>query len=284
MKKLLYILFINNLAFSQNAILDTNTILIGEQTKFTITNPVVDTEIWPTYESSLVKGIEIIKASTIDTNSGIINQEFIITSWDSGNYYIPSINFSENNKTEGLLFNVQTVILKNDSQLKDIKQPINEPISWIDIWPWLLALSIISFIIYLLKRYFSSKKENKESFIAELTIPAHITALKELNKLDNEKIWQKGNIKEYHSKLSEIIRRYTENRFKFIALELTTDEILHELKPIISTRKSNKLKTILERADLAKFAKSKPVDAENTESMDLAKQFIKSTEEIKDDA
>jgi hypothetical protein len=276
-------LFISNLAFPQTATLDTNAILIGQQINFTITNKINTTEVWPAYDEFLVEGVEIIKASEIDTADGLIRQQFIITAWDSGSYYIPPISFSINNKTEGLLINVQTVILEEGSELKDIKQPINAPIGWSDIWPWLLAFLIISLIIYILKKYVFIKKEKVITVKPKVIIPADITALKKLTKLDNEKIWQEGNIKEYHSQLSEIIRRYTENRFEFIALELTSDEILEKLKSILSAEKLSNLRTLLQRADLAKFAKSKPVDTENKESMFLAKQFVSETKQTKED-
>jgi hypothetical protein len=283
MKKVIYMLFISNLAFPQTATLDTNAILIGQQINFTITNKINTTEVWPAYDEFLVEGVEIIKASEIDTADGLIRQQFIITAWDSGSYYIPPISFSINNKTEGLLINVQTVILEEGSELKDIKQPINAPIGWSDIWPWLLAFLIISLIIYILKKYVFTKKEKVITVKPKVIIPADITALKKLTKLDNEKIWQEGNIKEYHSQLSEIIRRYTENRFEFIALELTSDEILEKLKSILSAEKLSNLRTLLQRADLAKFAKSKPVDTENKESMFLAKQFVSETKQTKED-
>jgi low affinity Fe/Cu permease len=276
-------LFISNLAFPQTATLDTNAILIGQQINFTITNKINTTEVWPAYDEVLVEGVEIIKASEIDTADGLIRQQFIITAWDSGSYYIPPISFSINNKTEGLLINVQTVILEEGSELKDIKQPINAPIGWSDIWPWLLAFLIISLIIYILKKYVFIKKEKVITVKPKVIIPADITALKKLTKLENEKIWQEGNIKEYHSQLSEIIRRYTENRFEFIALELTSDEILEKLKSILSDEKLSNLRTLLQRADLAKFAKSKPVDTENKESMFLAKQFVRETKQTKED-
>jgi low affinity Fe/Cu permease len=276
-------LFISNLAFPQTATLDTNAILIGQQINFTITNKINTTEVWPAYDEFLVEGVEIIKASEIDTADGLIRQQFIITAWDSGSYYIPPISFSINNKTEGLLINVQTVILEEGSELKDIKQPINAPIGWSDIWPWLLAFLIISLIIYILKKYVFIKKEKVITVKPKVIIPADITALKKLTKLENEKIWQEGNIKEYHSQLSEIIRRYTENRFEFIALELTSDEILEKLKSILSDEKLSNLRTLLQRADLAKFAKSKPVDTENKESMFLAKQFVRETKQTKED-
>ena len=281
MRKVIYILLLSNFAFAQTATLDSNTILIGQQINFTITNKVTSTKIWPTYNEFLVEGIEIIKASKIDTTDGVITQEFVITAWDSGSYFIPPIAFSENSKTEALLLNVQTIILAEDAELKDIKQPIEEPIGWSDIWPWLLGILILSLIIFILRKYVFNK--NKPSIIIKpkVIIPADISALKELNALEKAKIWQEGNVKEYHSQLSEIIRRYTENRFQFIALELTTDEILQELKSILSDDQLNNLSTLLQRADLAKFAKSKPIDTENMESMVLAKGFVNTTKQTK---
>ena len=283
-KKIFFILFISNLSFSQNAILDTNTILIGEQVKFTITNPVKNTKIWPNYKSSLIEGIEIIQSSNIDTINNVIRQYFIITSWDTGSYYIPSISFSQKNKTKELLLNVKTIILEEGAELKDIKQPINEPIGWSDIWPWLAGFLILSLTVYFIKKYIFSEKEKKEEIKPIIIIPPHRSALKQLEELESKKIWQEGNVKEYHSKLSEIIRRYTENRFKFIALELTTDEILTKLKSTLSIELLNNMRMLLQRADLAKFAKSKPDENENIESMVLAKEFVNATKQVKDDA
>jgi len=282
MKKAIYILLISNLAFSQTATLDTNTILIGQQINFTISNEVNSTKIWPSYNDFLVEGIEIIKASKIDTTNKIIKQQLTITSWDSGSFYIPSIAFSENSKTEGLLINVLSIELEEGAKLKDIKRPINEPLGWSDIWPWLLTILTLVLIILLFKKYLFTKKEIEQNIKPTVTIPADIIALEELSELENAKIWQKGNIKEYHSQLSEIIRRYAENRFKFIALELTTDEILNEMKPILDENLLTNLRILLQRADLAKFAKSEPIDTENAESMVLSKEFVTTTKEKRD--
>jgi len=284
MKKVIYILLISNFAFGQTATLDTNTILIGQQINFRITNGINSTEIWPTYDKFLVEGIEIIRHSKIDTTDTIISQQLTITAWDTGSFYIPPISFSKNNKTEGLLINVETIPLEEGAKLKDIKSPIDEPIGWSDIWPWLIAILTLILISFLIKNHLFTKKEIRKTIKPKVIIRPDIIALKELSKLENAKIWQKGSIKEYHSKLSEIIRRYTENRFKLIALELTTDEILKEMKPILDEQLLNSLRTLLQRADLAKFAKSKPIDTENIESMVLAKEFVTTTkEEIKNE-
>jgi hypothetical protein len=295
MKKFIYLLVaVSIFAFSsckekpagntQNtptAQLDTNSIFIGEQTNLTISNKISNTSVWPTYEGFLVEGVEIIRASKLDTTDNIISQTFTITAWDSGSYYIPVIEFSENSKTEGLLLNVSTVILEEGAEFKDIKQPIEEPIGWSDIWPWLLGIVLLALVIYLLKKYVFNTKPKIKKVIPKVMIPADVTAIKELAKLHKQQLWQSGRIKEYQAELSEIIRRYTENRFNFIALELATDEILSELKIRLSAEEAENIRTLLQRADLAKYAKSKPNDSENEESMTLAKQFVNNTKGIK---
>ena len=281
MKKLILFLFISNFAFSQTAVLDTSSILIGEQINFRISNTISKTEVWPTYEEFLVQGVEIIKEGKLDTTENLISQNFIITVWDSGSYYIPPISFSANNKTEGLLLNVQTVILEEGAKLKDIKKPMEAYIGWSDIWPWILVFIVLALIIFLLRIYIFNTKEKVKIDKPKMMIPADITALKQLKKLDKARLWQVGSIKEYHTELSEIIRRYTENRFNFIALELATDEIISELKSRVNNEQLASITILLQRADLAKFAKSKPDEDENKESMQLAKHFVGQTKEKK---
>jgi hypothetical protein len=279
MKKLALLLLISNFAFAQTATMDTNAILIGEQINFTISNSIANTNVWPTYDEFLVEGIEIIKQGKLDTSNSIISQNFIITAWDTGSYYIPSILFSESSKTEGLLLNVQTISLEEGAEFKDIKQPMQAPIGWSDIWPWLLGIITIALIVYLLKKYVFNKKEEVITAKPKAIIPADITALKQLNTLEKDQLWQAGKIKEYHTELSEIIRRYTENRFDFIALELATDEIISELKSKVNNEQLASITILLQRADLAKFAKSKPDTNENEQSMQLAKHFVGQTKQ-----
>ena len=279
MRYIVLILLISKLAFSQTAILDTNSILIGQQTNLTITSELNKTDFWPILDSIIPNEIEIINKSNIDTADNLLSQQFIITSWDSGSYYISPVKFSKLSQTSGILLNVFTVEINTDETLKDIKGPIDEPIGWNDIWPWLSAFIFLLVLIYLVKKYLLKEKKKDLVIKEEVEISADITALEQLVKLENSKIWQKGNVKEYYSRLSEIIRRYTEDRFNFNALEITTEEIINELKEHIDDQQLYNLKLLLQRADLAKFAKSKPIDTENSESMSMSKQFISLTKE-----
>ena len=279
MKKIIALLLVSNITWGQTALMDTNSILIGEQINFSISNPISETEVWPTYDEFLAEGIEIIKQGKLDTNENLISQNFIITVWDSGSYYIPPISFSATSKTQGLLLNVQTIILEEGAELKDIKQPMEAPIGWSDIWPWLLGIILFTLIVFLLKKYVFNKKEVIKIKKPKVIIPPDITALQQLTKLDEAQLWQAGNVKKYHSEISEIIRRYTENRFNFIALELATEEIISELKSKVNNEQLANITILLTRADLAKFAKSKPEETENKESMQLAKHFVAQTKQ-----
>ena len=118
MKKIIAFLLVSNIAWGQKAIMDTNSMLIGEQINFSISNPISETEVWPTYNEFLAEGIEIIKQGKLDTNENLISQNFIITAWDSGSYYITPISFSGTYRTEGILLNVQSLILEQETNIK----------------------------------------------------------------------------------------------------------------------------------------------------------------------
>ena len=205
----------------------------------------------------------------------------MITVWDSDKYIIPAFTFSENNVSDLITLYVQDIDIKDtDTILKDIKGPLDDTFKKTikntknQIIKWIIFVIIFIIITYILYMVFLKKRLLRES---ETHIPAEVIAFNRLSELEQKKLWETGKINEYHTELSEIIRRYLEGRFKFIALELTTDEILNELKSAINNDVFKKLQKILERADLAKFAKNQPTDLQNLESMSLAKEIISST-------
>ena len=75
MRKLITLLLLSNFVFAQTASLDTNSMLIGEQVNFSISNPISETEVWPTYLGFLVEGVEIIKQGKLDTVNNILSQD-----------------------------------------------------------------------------------------------------------------------------------------------------------------------------------------------------------------
>ena len=272
---ILILLLINSKAWSQKISVDTNIIFVGQQAEIVISNNIKNSEFWPNFNDTLVNGLEIVQ-SDFDTLSEEIIQKIIITSWDSGSYYIPPVKFSATSKSNALIINVLLPNIDANSELKDIKGPLDDNIGWSDIWPWLVLILIILLSIFTYKKYFNKKKK---TVVVKKNIqtPAHILALNSLKKLENKKLIDKKDIKEYYSSISEIIRRYIENRFNFPALELTTYEILDIITAIIKKEESISLKNILEISDLVKFAKKIPDQTENVKNLNLATDFVKKT-------
>mgnify|MGYP001185544682 CR=1 FL=1 len=274
-----------HISYSQDASIkiDTNTILIGQQIKLTVEcNDINTNSSFPFFFDTIIKGIEVLKSSLIDTisfenNLISLKQEYTITAWDSGAYYIPSMNITDNIKTEPLLINVLTVNIDQEKDIKDIKQPLDPEFEFYDLVPWLIGLLVVIIIFYLLKK-FSKPKEtiNKKTEKIDIT-PAHIIALNNLSKTEKKELWQQNKLKEYYSEISEILRKYIEVRFSCLALEATTDEIINSLTNQLSDELNTDLRSVLQTADMAKFAKSKPSEKENIESMILAKKFVNQT-------
>ena len=111
--------------------------------------------------------------------------------------------------------------------------------------------------------------------------PAHIIALEELAALKEKKLWQKGLIKQYYSEVSEIVRRYVENRYRLMALEQTTDEIMYGLIRLqIKGSVCSKIETMLQLSDLVKFAKYQPGISEHEEILTMAFDIVEATKAV----
>ncbi|MAW31691.1 MAG: hypothetical protein CMD15_07425 [Flavobacteriales bacterium] len=281
MRKIYLILLCCNFVYAQNISIEKDTILIGEQIEVSISCNLNKLTYWPDIEGIISQEIEIIKLSQIDTSNLNVTQKALITVWDSNKYIIPAFTFSENNVSDLITLYVQDIDIKDtDTILKDIKGPLDDTFKKTikntknQIIKWIIFAIIFIIMTYILYMVFLKRRLVRKS---EIHIPAEVIAFNRLSKLEQKKLWETGKINEYHTELSEIIRRYLEARFKFIALELTTDEILTELKSVINNDVFKKLQKILERADLAKFAKNQPTDLQNLESMSLAKEIISST-------
>ena len=111
--------------------------------------------------------------------------------------------------------------------------------------------------------------------------PAHIWAVKELKKLDQERLWQNDNVKLYHSRLTDILRLYLEFRFGYYAMEATTEEIMSRVYNLdIGMDAGSRLREILSLADFVKFAKMNPAPDQNMKSIQDAFAFIEKTKPV----
>jgi hypothetical protein len=170
--------------------------------------------------------------------------------------------------------------------IKPIKGPLSVPLTFREILPWLLlailAILIITGVLYYLKK--RKKSEPVFQIRTKIQLSPYDIALSELEKLRLKKLWQTGRTKEYHSELTDILRKYLEDRFNIMALEMTSQEIMDSVRiqKEIHNESIVKLNFILSMADLVKFAKMQPLPAENDMSMENAVAFVRDAAVIKE--
>ena len=160
---------------------------------------------------------------------------------------------------------------------KPIIMPVKQNITFEETIPYfggaIVLAGLILLIIYLVRK--SRNKENNHEEEVKPQIPAIVTAREKLALLKDANLWQSGRYKDYYTDLTDIAREYLEGEFEIDAIEMTSDEILSEVRKIhLDDLVFNKLEKTLTTADLVKFAKATPLSAENEEAFKNINSFV----------
>ena len=284
--------FIQAQTITVNTSTDTTDYLVGDYIQYNIevvTNKNIQL-LQPTFPDSLSQ-LELISVEEPviieDDKSKTINYGFILAGFDSISATIPPVVIEYRSaedtlykriSSDSLTVYIHTVAVSKAEEIKDVKSPILIPFDWIWLLLWII-LAVIAVIIgkYLYKRY-KLKKSEEPIKKRGVKIPAHVAAIKALNNLEKEQLWQRGFVKEYHSRITEIIRTYFEDRFNLAAMELTTTESMLQLSNIKEAVNISDLTfNFLTNADLVKFAKFQPIESVNNEMMTQANDIVQST-------
>ena len=284
------------LALVVSAAIDSTTLFIGDQTDLHLraTCEAGQQVQLPLLEEQLISGIEIVDKTIIDTttlNDGRVqyDQYLTLTSFEDSLFYIAPLPFVSEGDTiwsESLMLNVVQPFEMDstDMAITDIKGIYRAPIWWWGILRWvLLALAIAGVGVggYYLITYLKgrSRKNEEEIAITEPLRPAEEVALEKLDIIREQKLWQTGQVKEYHTQLTDVVREYIARRFEVSSVEQTSDETLRAMKPLLHDKKElyEQLRKMLSLADLVKFAKWTATPDENELSLRNAYAFVKET-------
>jgi len=274
------------------ATIDSTNILIGQQTKIRLEIAADKNQPLqiPLISDTLMAGVEVLDISKIDTadignNRLRIKYDYLITAFDSALYLLPPFKViagADTAYSAELALKVSTIPVDTKSgQFYDIKDIRKSPFVLMDYLPGILLIlailalvALAGFIIYRLINKKSLVPFKKE----EPYVPPHIRALRKLEAIKAEKLWQAGKIKEYHSEITDTLRKYMEERFGIGAMEMTSGEILDDIKKYSETDSAyDNLKQILILADFVKFAKYRALPDENELSMMNARLFVDNT-------
>jgi hypothetical protein len=186
------------------------------------------------------------------------------------------------------MFEVHTMKIDTTKGPVDIKTVYGAPVTLKEVMPYILGVILIAALIFFIFYYIRWKKKNKPLFVKpeKPAEPAHIVALRELDRIKAQKLWQQEKIKQYYSEISDTIRTYIVNRFEIPAMEQTSGETINAFKPrrdLVDEKTLDQLQHILSLADLVKFAKYSPLPDDNNLTLMNAYFFVNQTkkEEIK---
>ena len=284
------------LALVVSAAIDSTTLFIGDQTDLHLraTCEMGEQVQLPVLGEQLIAGIEIVDRTIVDTtilNDGRVqyNQYLTLTSFKDSLFYISPLPFVSGGDTmwsESLMLNVVQPFEMDsaDIAITDIKGIYKAPIWWWGVLRWiLLALATVVVGVggYYLITYMQRRlaKETSDTVPVEPLRPAEEVALEKLDLIREQKIWQSGQVKEYHTQLTDVVREYIARRFEVSSAEQTSDETLRAMRLMLKEQKDlyEHLRKMLTLADLVKFAKWTTTPDENEMSLRSAYAFVKET-------
>lgn len=278
--------------------LDSAAILIGEQTclHYTVTTDRDKAVQIVLPQDTLMAGVEVLllskpDSSIIENDRLLIKQDILITSFDSSLYLLPPLKVIDGTDTissRQLALKVSTVPVNADKpeEFNDIKEIWEPPFVLADYYPLifgilfgLLLLCVIAYVIRRLRNHQSLMPFAKP----EPPLPPHEQAVKELDAIREQKLWQQGLNKEFYTLITDTLRRYIDERFLLNAMELTSLEILDALKRNEDVKPVyHNLKQMLELADFVKFAKMHPLPDENEQMLTQAYLFVDNTKVVEE--
>jgi hypothetical protein len=279
------------------ASLDSTNILLGDQVKLflEIDHPKNVKVIFPKVPDAILENIEVLKTFDPDTfendndNYQKQIQSFLITSFDSGTYQIPPFWFKidlnnriDSVRTNSVTLNVFSLPIDTTRGPTDIKMPYDAPLTLKEVTPYILGIILIAAILFFIFYAVGRSRNNKPLFVfpQKPKEPAHIIAIRELDRIKKEKLWQQGKTKQFYSEVTETLRRYIEDRFEIPAMEQTSDETLESfrLQQVLLNNKTYKnLHMILNTADLVKFAKYQTLPDDDNMTLVNAYFFVDET-------
>ena len=247
-------------------------------------------------QNALSDQIDIVKRGnverTADADSNVIvQQQLTLMTFDTGRVELPAIGLTYAQSfddpmrmqafTEPIDLYATTIVVDTLQPYKPIMEPIASPIQMKEVFPWILVALLAILLglgIWLFMKRRKVRVDEDGNVIKGPVIPPYDKAVGDLKRLREEKPWQSGKVKEYFSSLTDIAREYIEGQFGVNAVEMTTDDILEEIKPLHFSKEAyNKLKDTMEVADLVKFAKYSATTLESDTALTSMTEFVNET-------
>ncbi len=259
---------------------------------------------FPDFDVEGQEKIEYVETPKIDTIKSEgrrihLRRSYKLRSFDEGNYNLGrmSVLYMDKNIVDTLYspdslrvtittFQIDSTAMANG--IVDIKPQRDMPFKFAEVSSYAMWGAIIFLILlviaYVVLRVLAHYGKNVGGlFKSPPPIPPHIKAIEDLEQLHNKKLWQSNKHKLYYSSLTDILRTYISGRYSFPAMEMTTDEIIDEIRSLdIPMKCAMDLQALLRDADLVKFAKATPEADQNEEYYNMSYHFVEETKIVEE--
>lgn len=272
---------------------DSTILLIGEQTDihFAVMQQPGSIVVPPVFSDTIMTGLEILgqRTDTISQANGNlqVTYSYTVTAFDSALLFIPPYKFiidGDSVWSNSLALKIVTVPVDTTKSMYDIRPVAIPPFDYytllivICIVVGILLLGFVGWLLY--KRYLKKHASKEEKPQLDVPVrPADEVALEALQQMRCERIWQRGQGKEFQTQLTDVLRTYIERRFGIATMECTSTEILENLIVLQHEQPQEyaKLHRILQMADLVKFAKLVPLPEVHEHALTQSEAFVRAT-------
>jgi hypothetical protein len=177
---------------------------------------------------------------------------------------------------------VSSVGLDEGGDIRDLRGPL-----WIPMAPGRVALFALLVVLglgalYALYRWAKRRKPEDAPGVSSLPLrPPHEIALEALDRLEVSPLLERGEVKEFHIQLSDILRSYAEGEFGVPALEMTTGDLMAGMAEAgIEEWIAEAFRDFLTPCDMVKFAKLRPGAEEARHLLDQGRRLVEDTHKI----
>ena len=266
---------------------DTTLVTVGDRVRMTVTveHAVGARVVWP--DSLDLTPFEVLGVQAIPptTEGGRVRSSVILTmaAFELGELEIPSFEVrvvgageaTETLSTDRFGIEVVSVGADESGDIRDIRGPLWIPIGVVTVSLWLLFVLAVLGAAYGLYR---RSRRGGEDGLEESGPPprsAHEVALAAIAKIEASPMLERGQVKEYHIEVSEVLRTYIEARFHVPSLEMTTREVVDGLRGAGARGQFvDGLRRFLDQCDMVKFAKVRPALDASRGVLELGRELV----------
>lgn len=276
-----------NAQSSLTTALDTTLITVGDRLTLQVrVEHAADAAVsWP--DSVDVQPFEVLDARVAPTQTrgqtAVSTATFSLTTFELGEQELPAFDVrvlhpdgrEEELPTDRYGVEVVSVGVDDSGDIREIRGPLAIPLGMLRLLAFLVLLMLVGAALYAAWAR-RRRHDGDDGFQpGPPPRPAHEVALEELDRLESSTLLVEGRVKDFHIRVSEVLRRYVEARFRVPALEMTTWEVMGGLQSVgVDEGLRTDLRRFLDQCDLVKFAKAEPDERASRGVLQLGRELV----------